>query len=211
MASLAWVLCPTTPYTTCAPTSSSCAAQLMLASSSNRAISSTTTVISLPRRAASIRMCISSESAPVRYTVCLIATTSGSRAACSMKAMTGPERLERVMQQHVALADGLEHVGPLHQHAGHARRERQILQLRARDLVGDAHEPHQVDRPVDLIQVVLAQTELLQQEIRHLAAGTDRPPPAAPRRRNGAAAARPAGRCAGSSPLPRRRTGRCCA
>ena len=47
----------------------------MLASSSKRAISSTTTVTSLPARAASMSVCMITESVPVRYTVCLIATT----------------------------------------------------------------------------------------------------------------------------------------
>ena len=42
------------------------AAQLRFASSSKRAISSTTTVTSLPLRAASTRISISSESVPVR-------------------------------------------------------------------------------------------------------------------------------------------------
>ncbi len=89
MSILAWVLWPTTPYTTCAPTSSSFAAQLMFASSSNRAFSSTTTVTSLPLRAAVISASMSTESVPVRYTVCLIATTLGSAAASCMKRTTG--------------------------------------------------------------------------------------------------------------------------
>ncbi len=61
----------------------------MFASSSKRAISSTTTVTSLPRRAASISASISSELTPVRYTVCLTATTSGSSAARRMNSTTG--------------------------------------------------------------------------------------------------------------------------
>jgi hypothetical protein len=61
----------------------------MLASSSKRAISSTTTVTSLPRLAASIRISISSESVPVRYTVCLMAITRGSVTEVPMKSITG--------------------------------------------------------------------------------------------------------------------------
>ena len=86
---LACVLCPTTPYTTWAPTSSRRAAQLRFASSSKRAISSTTTVTSFPLRAASMRISISSESVPVRYTVCLMAMTFGSSAVVRMKSITG--------------------------------------------------------------------------------------------------------------------------
>ena len=61
----------------------------MLASSSKRAMSSTTTVTSLPARAASMSVCMITESVPVRYTVCLIATTCGSLAASRMKSITG--------------------------------------------------------------------------------------------------------------------------
>jgi hypothetical protein len=60
-----------------------------LASSSKRAISSTTTVTSLHARAASMRICISSDTGPVRYTVCLIATTRESVALERMKSSTG--------------------------------------------------------------------------------------------------------------------------
>ena len=52
-------------------------------------INSTTTVTSLPRCAASIRYFIRTESVPVRYTVCLIATTLGSSTDCSRKSITG--------------------------------------------------------------------------------------------------------------------------
>ena len=42
----------------------------------------------LPRSAASIRFGTSGESALVRYTVCLIASTSGSETACLTKRST---------------------------------------------------------------------------------------------------------------------------
>ena len=61
----------------------------MFACSSKRASSSTTTVTSLPPRAASISARMSSEFVPVRYTVCLMATTVGSTAACRIKLITG--------------------------------------------------------------------------------------------------------------------------
>ena len=61
----------------------------MLVSSSKRAMSSTITVTSLPRRAAATSASISVELTPVRYTVCLMATTSGSSAALRMNSATG--------------------------------------------------------------------------------------------------------------------------
>ena len=102
-ASFACALKPNTPYTTCAPALSSCSAQSMFASSSKRAYSSTTTVTSLPRRAASSSASISTESTPVRYTVCLTATTSGSSGGPADEIDDRLERLIRMMQQHVAL------------------------------------------------------------------------------------------------------------
>ena len=61
----------------------------MLDSSSKRARSSITAVTSLPFRAASASTCTISESAPLRYKVCLIAKTCGSRAASRSKLITG--------------------------------------------------------------------------------------------------------------------------
>src|SRR3546814_5102712 len=70
------------PYTTLFRSPASCkrSARRMLASSSNRARSSITTVTSLPLRAAAIRCSIRVASPPVRYKVCLIASTLGSRS-----------------------------------------------------------------------------------------------------------------------------------
>ena len=79
-----------------------------------------------------------------------------------------PERLVRVVQQDVVLADGGEHVGPLDHAPGQAGRERPVLELRRVDLVRDLHQAHEVHRPADLIQVVVHQPELLQQELDHL-------------------------------------------
>ena len=47
------------------------------------------TVTSLPLRAASTSALTTAESEPERYSVCLIASTSGSRAAWRMKSATG--------------------------------------------------------------------------------------------------------------------------
>ena len=101
-ASFACVLSPNTPYTTCAPACSRRSAQLMFASSSKRAISSTTTVTSLPRRAASIALPSARSSTPVRYTVCLIATTSRIVGRAADELDDRLERLVRMVQQDVA-------------------------------------------------------------------------------------------------------------
>jgi hypothetical protein len=61
----------------------------MLASSSKRASSSTTTVTSLPARAAATSASAITDASPVRYSVCLMASTSGSLAACCTNSTTG--------------------------------------------------------------------------------------------------------------------------
>ena len=61
----------------------------ILAASSKRAMSSMITVTSLPARAAATRWSMIGLFAPVRYSVILIASTLGSRAAALMKSMTG--------------------------------------------------------------------------------------------------------------------------
>ena len=73
---------------TWAPASSSALAQWRLRSSSKRAISSTTAVTCLPRSAARMSAATTGESVPGRYSVCLMASTSGSSAACSTSART---------------------------------------------------------------------------------------------------------------------------
>ena len=60
----------------------------MLASSSKRALISTRTTTCLPASAASISAVTIGESPEVRYSVCLIASTFGSAAACSMNRCT---------------------------------------------------------------------------------------------------------------------------
>jgi len=78
---LAWVLSPGMPYTTWTPASSSVRAQPMLDCSSKRAFSSTMQTACLPDSDARISAGTSGESSEVRYTVCLIASTSGSATA----------------------------------------------------------------------------------------------------------------------------------
>ncbi len=60
----------------------------MLACSSKRALSSTSATTCLPAWAASMSALTMGESPEVRYSVCLIANTFGSAAACSMKRCT---------------------------------------------------------------------------------------------------------------------------
>ena len=67
----------------------------MLACSSNRAFSSTRATTCLPASAARTSERMIGLSADVRYRVCLIARTSGSRAACSTKASTEDSRTSR--------------------------------------------------------------------------------------------------------------------
>ncbi len=67
-------------------------AQAMLACSSKRALISTSTTTCLPAAAAATRASTIGLSPDVRYSVCLMASTSGSAAACSMKACTVLEK-----------------------------------------------------------------------------------------------------------------------
>ena len=82
------VLRPTKPYTTCTPARSRALAQEMFACSSNRALISTSATTCLPAAAAEISASTIGESPDVRYRVCLMASTCGSAAACSMKRCT---------------------------------------------------------------------------------------------------------------------------
>jgi hypothetical protein len=60
----------------------------MLRRSSKRAFSSSMQTACLPRSAARMSAGISDDSSSVRYTVSLIASTSGSSTACSTKRIT---------------------------------------------------------------------------------------------------------------------------
>ncbi|MNH05081.1 hypothetical protein D3C79_643950 [compost metagenome] len=77
----------------------------------------------------------------------------------------GREGLERVHQQNVLLADHTEDVVGVHQKLGDGRGERRVLQLRVAVQAGDAEQAGQVDRAVDLVQLALAEAELLEQVI----------------------------------------------
>ncbi|MNI35857.1 hypothetical protein D3C73_898940 [compost metagenome] len=75
------------------------------------------------------------------------------------------ERLERVQQQDVLLADHAENVLAVLQQFRDLRGERQVLQLALAVQAGDAEQPRQVHRTVDLVQLGLAQVELFEQVV----------------------------------------------
>ena len=85
--SLQWVFKPTTPWKTCTPASCKFRDQRMLEASSKRAFNSTTTATSF-LAAASISARTMGELSLVRYSVCLMESTSGSFAALSMNRTT---------------------------------------------------------------------------------------------------------------------------
>ena len=123
------------------PCDSSCRAQMMLLRSSNRAFSSTSTATCLPASAASMSSGTSGDCGPMRYSVILMAMTWGSRTAARRNVSTERERLERVVQQHVLIADQVEDRLRILVHApDHRRRERRVLQVGP----GDAGHPHPV-------------------------------------------------------------------
>ena len=76
------------------------------------------------------------------------------------------EGLVGMVQQDVALGDGVEYVRGLDQYLGDARGEGGILQLRRVDEVVHRQQALEVDRAVHLVQVFAAQLEVFQQVLR---------------------------------------------
>ena len=70
-----------------------------------------------------------------------------------------------MQQEDVLLTDHAEDVLGVLQQLGDHRSERRVLQLRVVIQAGDAEQPGQVDRAVDLVQLALGQAELLEQVI----------------------------------------------
>ncbi len=103
MASLQWVLRPTTPWKTWTPASSMLRAQRMLEASSKRAMSSTTRVVSLVA-AASMSAWNMGESWLVRYRVCFMVTTAGVDGGVLNELDDGLVGIVGVMEQKVAVA-----------------------------------------------------------------------------------------------------------
>ncbi len=79
-----------------------------------------------------------------------------------------------MVQQHVLLADRVEHRSAGHKHLDRRRHVRRVLEGGAVDQVGDLHQPHQVDRAAYAVHVLLAQAGFEQQAARHGRGGVGR-------------------------------------
>ena len=135
----------------------------MFARSSTRAFSSTMHTACLPRSVARISAGTSGVSSDVRYTVILIARTSGSSTAWPTKRSTDvDERVVRVVHEDVALADDLEHVDAvgvvaLQPRLGD-RRPRWVAQLAEAGQLDDLPEVGEVEQALDLVDLPLGST-----------------------------------------------------
>ncbi len=104
----------------------------MLLSSSKRAFSSTTTATCLPFSTASSSASTIGELRPSRYSVILMASTSGSLRGLAQEFDHGLERLVGMMQQLILLADQIEDVVFLRRETGRSvGQERLVLQIGA--------------------------------------------------------------------------------
>ena len=92
----------------------------------------------------------------------------GVRAGLAQQFEHGRERFEWVVQQQVALADGVEHAGVSREGARHGRHERRIFQVRTIDHVIDRRRAMQVDRSAAQVHVGIGQAEVHQQHLPHL-------------------------------------------
>ena len=77
------------------------------------------------------------------------------------------ERLVRMVQQNIALADGLKNIATFAQLFIHAHAIRGKFQRGLIDPIGHLHQPYQIHRPIDAIHVVLIQAKLCGQERSH--------------------------------------------
>ena len=153
-------------------------------------------------------MRMSSESAPVRYTRLLDRHARPDRLRPVEKVHHRFERLEGWCKRMSPLADGVEHILP-------PLPDLRARQARTGGYLGRARStrsgiwinPHQIYRAVHPIQIVVRQSELLQQEIGHLRRAHVGDFESHGCRQNGVAATPPAVPCADSS-LPRRSTNR---
>ncbi len=153
------------------PPASSMRARSMLACSSKRALSSTSATTCLPASAAfTSDATMPASSPPVRYSVCLIASTCGSRAACSTNASTevanesygwcrstSPLRSSRKTSAPSPPASSDRRL----------RHPRLVLELGPVERV-QRPQPAQVERPVDHVDVVVGELELAAQQLEHL-------------------------------------------
>ena len=76
----------------------------------------------------------------------------------------GGERLKGMVQQDVAVFQRIEHIDVFLQARRHFRSETGKGQFRPVHQVVDGHQPVQIHRAVDLVEIVFAQLELLQQK-----------------------------------------------
>ena len=75
------------------------------------------------------------------------------------------EGLERMVQQHVLLADRREQVRRADEATRDAGRERRVLEVRPVDEVAQRGEPVQVHRAAHLVEIGLSELELLEQDV----------------------------------------------
>src|SRR5258706_3342447 len=80
----------------------------------------------------------------------------------------GVERLKRMVQQHIAFPDDSEQIGTRLQLLRDARDERGKLERGYVDQIGDLHQAHQVHGPVDAVQIIRGELELLEEELLEL-------------------------------------------
>ncbi len=74
-----------------------------------------------------------------------------------------------MVQQHILVADDREQIDMPLQPPGNSGGEGRVLEIRSVDEVVDRHQPVEVDRPVDLVQIVARQREMIQQEVGEVA------------------------------------------
>ena len=169
---LACVFRPTTPYTTCTPAFSSSSAQVMFACSSKRAVSSTSATTCFPDSAARMSERTIGLSGPdVRYSVCLIARTSGSlNRLVDERLDTAGEGLVRMLDEHVR---GVEHAedidlallaGRQGERGRDHRRGKPLLEVGPVQLV-EAPETAQVERSCHGVHVLGGELELAHEQL----------------------------------------------
>ena len=152
------------------------------------------------------------ESAPVRYSVCLIASTCGSAARLAQEIHHRREALERVVQQQVLLPDR-PRTGRSCRPAGAAAPGVKIgyFQLGTRHEVVDRLQPVEVHRARHAVEVAAAAARTAAAGSRSTSLGQSAAVSSRTARRSVDARARLRARVAGRRLPRRRRTGRCCA
>ncbi|MNM97035.1 hypothetical protein D3C81_1095310 [compost metagenome] len=78
----------------------------------------------------------------------------------------GGEALVRMVQEHILLADHVEHAQSGLERLDRRRHVRRVFEGRAVDQIGNLHQPHQVHRAAHAVQVLLGQARFQQQPAR---------------------------------------------